>query len=819
MVPITERFLSDAGGWQALKQARSLHSLGRVLEATYEPPLLRGRVREGETELRSGLSILSASKVENLCTCRVSKRDRMICAHSLALGLAIIKPQLAAAGSSASLRKTSDLAIAREAVQPAGPEPSPPRWSLALEGSLTYLTAKLDALYPDFRVTLADGAGQGTFRRHAAAEAAALKRLHQAGFVGPAADGMMVLKGEPRILAFFATGLPELEKMWEVKIGARFEHVTKEVERLQPHLEIRASGETWFDLQVELATPGGERFSAADIQRLLQSGQSSVRLKNRKIAVFNPGLLDEFEQVLRDCDPQQRQPGSYRIDRRHAPYLAATAEEQGTKVKGGESWQDWAAIGRSSPALPDLEFGSLSSVLRPYQKEGAKWLNTLALNGMSGILADEMGLGKTVQALAFLRQIGGKALVVCPSSLIFNWKREAERFVPELSVLVIEGPDRHRLFGPPLAEAQLAITSYPLLRRDAERYREHEFTTAILDEAQHIKNPESQNAQAALTIRARHRFVLTGTPVENSIRDIWSLMHFLMPGYLGSRSDFKERFEKEIESEPGGPAHRRLIKRLQPFVLRRKKRDVVAELPEKIEQVAYCELNAEQRSLYSELTLATRRQMSEWAGAKDQNKVRILMLTALLRLRQVCCDPRLLQTEKPPEPRLSGKVEMLLELLGEAVDGGHRVLIFSQFVSMLALLKEALNEAAIPFCYLDGQTKDRAAEVDRFQTGEVSAFLISLKAGGVGLNLTAADTVIHFDPWWNPAVEAQATDRAHRIGQAKVVTSYKLIARDTVEEKILALQGRKRALIDATLESEQPLMEGLTLEDISELLT
>ena len=398
-------------------------------------------------------------------------------------------------------------------------------------------------------------------------------------------------------------------------------------------------------------------------------------------------------------------------------------------------------------------------------------------------------------------------------------EREAARFTPQLRVLAIEGPDRQRLFGAPIAEADLVITSYPLLRRDADRYREVEFAAAILDEAQHIKNPESQNAQSAGTIRARHRFALTGTPVENSVRDIWSLMHFLMPGYLGSRADFRERFEKEIESQPGGPAHRRLIKRLRPFVLRRTKREVIAELPEKIEQVAFCELNGTQRQVYTELMTATRRQVSELAGSKDQGKARILMLTALLRLRQACCDLRLLGLAEGAAAPPSAKVELLLELLSEALDGGHRVLIFSQFVSMLTILREALTAAGTEFCYLDGQTKDRAAEVDRFQTGQVPAFLISLKAGGVGLNLTAADTVVHFDPWWNPAVEAQATDRAHRIGQDRVVTSYKLIARDTVEEKILALQQRKRAVIDATLESEQPLMEGLGMDEIAELLT
>jgi superfamily II DNA or RNA helicase len=816
MVPITERFLSDAGGWQALKQARALHEMGRVLEATYDPPLLQGRVREGENELKSGLRILSASKVENLCTCRMSRRDGMICPHALAVGLAWIKPKPVAAPAGA--KAAVEVAAARIGAvpEPARPLPPIPRFALALEGSLNHLTARLDAIYTDHRVTLAAGSEQG--HRHWPAEQAAAERLRRAGFAGPGADGQWVLKTEPRILTFFATELPRLQQAWEVTIGPRFEHVTREVERIQPRLEVRSSGENWFDLTVELAA-GGERFSASEIQRLLQSGQSSVRLKNRKVAVFDPGLLTEFEEVLRDCDPQQKQPGSYRINQRHAAYLQETALECGTPLVAPPTWCNLAQASRQPADLAVPKLGELEGLMRGYQKQGVAWLNHLATNGMGGILADEMGLGKTVQALAFLRAIGGKSLVVCPSSLIFNWEREAARFAPGLRVLAIEGSNRERLFGAPLAEADLVITSYPLLRRDAERYRGIEFTSAVLDEAQHIKNPESQNAQSAGTIRARHRFALTGTPVENSVRDIWSLMNFLMPGYLGSRQDFRERFEKEIEAQPGGAAHRRLVKRLRPFVLRRTKREVIAELPEKIEQVAFCELNATQRQLYTELMSTTRRQVSELAGAKDQGKARILMLTALLRLRQACCDLRLLGMEGTEAAPPSAKVELLLELLSEALDGGHRVLIFSQFVSMLTILRDALTAANIDYCYLDGQTKDRAAEVDRFQAGQTPAFLISLKAGGTGLNLTAADTVVHFDPWWNPAVEAQATDRAHRIGQHRVVTSYKLIARDTVEEKILALQQRKRAVIEATLESEQPLMEGLSMDDITELLT
>ena len=964
MIPITERFLSECGGWQALRDARGLHAAGRVLAASYAPPLLEGRVREGDGELRSGLRIASASHVENLCTCRAARRDGVICAHALAVGLEWLKPHVVAVpaapvematavagphfttdegeplelhlvlppnfaaawernaitlgieGATSGRRvllsalestkhyrvspmdlpvltklraladgglpgiatlgraafldllpalashprvtfaKTTPATIHRAPFRPAPdlpPEalilaggssawllhgfafhplpteipassPAPadaerPRFALTLEGSLNHLTAHLEALYAGHRFAVeATPPRNSKTPRHHAAERQALDRLLAAGFTGPDRTAQLILKGELAILAFFARNLPRLEKEWTVTIGTRFAHVTRDIERIQPRLEIRTSGENWFDLQYELATPSGVRFSSAEIQRLLQSGQSATRLKNRKLAVFDPGLLNEFQEALTDCNPDQRQPGLYRIDRRHAAYLAEMAKEQGGEVRSDRSWSEWIApVGDDLKSEP-ASFGSFESILRPYQKEGVNWLKSLFKNGLHGLLADEMGLGKTVQTLAFLSGISGKSLVVCPSSLVFNWEREASRFAPALRTLAIQGTERQMLFGDPMKTADLVITSYALLRRDIDRYREMEFATVVLDEAQHIKNPDSQNAQSAFSLKAQRRLALTGTPVENSLADIWSLMNFLMPGYLGSRQDFRDRFQRPIESATGGPIHRRLIKLLEPCILRRLKRSVLTELPDKIEQVSYCELTDSQKEVYSNLVKTTRRQVSEWSGEKDQAKARMLMLTALLRLRQTCCDLRLLKLEESDPREPSGKLLMLQELLNEAIDGGHRVLIFSQFASMLRILRETLARLEISQCYLDGQTKNRAAEVDRFESGEASVFLISLKAGGTGLNLTRADTVIHFDPWWNPAVESQATDRAHRIGQKKVVTSYKLISRDTVEEKILALQTRKQTMIDTTLDHEQPLMEGLSTEDIRELL-
>ncbi|MFL6568056.1 MAG: DEAD/DEAH box helicase, partial [Chthoniobacterales bacterium] len=427
--------------------------------------------------------------------------------------------------------------------------------------------------------------------------------------------------------------------------------------------------------------------------------------------------------------------------------------------------------------------------------------------------ADEMGLGKTVQTLAFLRALkaGEPALIVCPSSLVTNWRNEAQRFAPDLRVLVLEGPDRHARFAE-IASSNIVLTSYALLQRDAEKYRAIQFSTVVLDEAQHIKNPDTQNAQSAFALRAKHRFVLTGTPIENSVRDLWSIMNFALPGYLGSRADFRERYEQPLARGEAPDVQRRLARRMRPFLLRRKKTDVAKELPEKIEQQVICDLTAPQRAAYDGLLREIQSGLTS-SGANDGAK-RMQMLVGLLRLRQVCNDLRLVSDKAG-----SAKLELLDELLEQAIDGGHRVLVFSQFVSMLALIRERLDADKIPFAYLDGSTKDRQGVVDRFQAdANIPVFLMSLKAGGVGLNLSAADTVIHFDPWWNYAAEAQATDRAHRIGQTRVVTAYKLIARDTVEEKIVKLQAKKRSASESTIGSEEPLMSGLTTDDLEELL-
>jgi superfamily II DNA or RNA helicase len=720
-------------------------------------------------------------------------------------------------------------------------QPQAPRFLLELKGGLAKLDALLQCAYgPRIMTVGATAPGESVWlpdpqvatrysTRDFSAESAALGRLQRSGFAGPDTQGRLRLAGQNAVLNFFAREFPKMQRDWSVTLEERLERsAAQNIERIQPQFHI-TSGLQWFDLGVVFAAGGGETFAAADIQRLLLSGQSHTRLKNGKWAVIDTGAVEELQKVLLDCAPRQHEQG-YRISDTQAGFLEATLRQHADwRVQAPPAWRDRAARQSGEAKLECPPLGELENVLRPYQKHGVAWLHFLRQNAFGGILADEMGLGKTLQTLAFFNTLRGQFfnpqsaiasphLIICPTSLVFNWLAEAKKFTPALKVLALHGPDRHARFDQ-IPSSDIVLTSYALIRRDAERYRGLEFDTMVLDEAQHIKNRQTQNAQAVKAIAAEHRLVLTGTPMENSVLDLWSIFDFLMPGYLGTAQDFRERYELPITRDKDAAAQTRLGRRLRPFLLRRLKKEVAADLPAKLEQVSFCELTADQRSVYQQVIEASRKEVLAAAGAQGAAKSRMLVLSALLRLRQVCCDLRLLKLDGINPANASGKLDLFGELLEEVMDGGHRVLVFSQFVSMLSLLKERLAAEGIEYCYLDGSTADRGAVVEQFQrNAAIPVFLISLKAGGVGLNLTGADTVIHFDPWWNPAVEDQATDRAHRIGQTKVVTSYKLIARDTVEEKILLLQNRKREIIHATIAGEEEFAASLTWEEIQELL-
>lgn len=717
-------------------------------------------------------------------------------------------------------------------------DPQTPHFELRLTGGLAHLFAELRCQYGTQTVDLGKRDEQAALwmpdpanaKRYATrdiqSEQGAVRRLLRVGFEGPVDPGRFQLIGQNAVLNFFAGEYVRLRRIWNVSMEERLEKSTaKNIERIEPNFEVIPSGEQWFDLDIQYGGSGGTRFSAAEIQRLLLSGQSYTRLPGGRFAVVDTEALGELQEVLLDCDPQQHS-GKYRLPNVQASFLTSTLEEQsGWNMQAPANWRERALRPQGGQASAPPALGQLESVLRPYQKTGVQWLCFLRENQFGGILADEMGLGKTLQTLAYLkaiagsRQAGSPSLIVCPTSLVFNWVEEARKFTPELRLVPLHGPQRHQRMQE-VAQADVVVTSYSLIRRDADFYADITFDTVILDEAQHIKNRQTQNAQAVKAIRSRHRFVLTGTPLENSVLDLWSIFDFLMPGYLGGAKDFRERYELPIVKGKDEGVQRRLARRVRPFLLRRLKREVARELPEKIEQIAYCELSDDQKGVYKQLLETSRQEIINASGAGGEQRSRLVAFNALLRLRQVCCDLRLLNLQQEAADLApSGKVELFNELLEEVLDGGHRAIVFSQFVKMLTFLRESLEARGIEYCYLDGSTVDRAAVVNRFQSSSsVPLFLISLKAGGVGLNLSGADTVIHFDPWWNPAVEDQATDRAHRIGQTRVVTSYKLITRGTVEEKILALQAKKRSLIQGTLGDETALAEALTWEEIEELL-
>ncbi len=531
--------------------------------------------------------------------------------------------------------------------------------------------------------------------------------------------------------------------------------------------------------------------------RLMIEGRGLVLMPIDRLAATLRGLVDCL-----DATPRLRR-GLLRLPRGRLAELAEAA--------GHWHFGDASALAGLAARLNDFdgihehpEPEGLAAELRPYQRLGLGWLQFLREFNFGGILADDMGLGKTLQTLAHILaekragRLDRPALVVAPTSLMFNWRAESRRFAPDLKVLMLHGPERKGRFQW-IDESDLVLTTYPLLARDIERLRGREFHLLILDEAQAIKNPRAKVARLVRDLRARHRLCLTGTPLENHLGELWALFDFLMPGLLGSRSKFRRLFQLPIERHDDGERRALLSRRIQPFFLRRRKAEVAPELPPKTEIVRAVALEGQQRRLYERLRVGLHDKLRRAVREQGAEKSRMLVLDALLRLRQLCCDPRLLKDLEGAAEAESAKLDLLMEMLPELIAEGRRVLLFSQFVSMLELIEPALKRHGLNYVKLTGRTRDREQVVARFQAGEVPLFLISLKAGGVGLNLTASDTVIHYDPWWNPAVEDQATDRAHRIGQEQKVFVYRLLTEDTIEQKVFDLQQSKRGLIEGLL--------------------
>ncbi len=530
-------------------------------------------------------------------------------------------------------------------------------------------------------------------------------------------------------------------------------------------------------------------------------------------------LLENMNLSYRDFDKN----GVLKISKSHAVYLESTPQEFGFEVIKGKNFSAFLERLHSPEAQNYQVPDKIRIELRGYQKTGFSWLRMLADNGFGGILADDMGLGKTLQSITYMASLLETEnftevpfLVVCPTSLVYNWLDEVESYAPHIRVKIIQGtPEERRTLLQEGDDCDLYITSYPLLRRDLPYYGEKQFHTVFIDEAQFIKNAMTGNARSVKGLHAKTRFALTGTPIENSLSELWSIFDFIMPGYLFSYTRFAKRFERPA-AKGDTQILQQLSRRIKPFLLRRMKKDVLAELPEKIENKLVTELTEEQRKLYLSYAKQARNEISDEISRVGFEKSRMQILAALTRLRQICCHPGMFLENYEGG---SGKVSLFLQIMDELRQNGHRILVFSQFTSMLEILKDALTEAEIPFFYLCGSTKpaERRDFVKRFNEGEGDLFLISLKAGGTGLNLTGADTVIHFDPWWNPAVEDQASDRAHRIGQEKNVHVIKLLTKGTIEEKIFRLQQKKQDLFNAVIEAGETFLNKLTEEEIREL--
>ena len=712
-----------------------------------------------------------------------------------------------------------------------------PKIRVELDGLLSGVSCQLEAVYGNESHILTGMPGQnegmdawvpdkGDAKRYRVRgrelERVAQRELLAAGFLpGQRAAERYTLAGEGKVGAFLANVLPRWKKKWEVKLTPRMESLLSRCDYVAPEVTLRDTGGSWLSVEVDFRSGNGaDALSPVEVQRLLQTGLSHHRLAGGRIALVPTDDVAEFHEVLRDC--QVRNDGTrYKLEKRFRGYFGEAIRASGWSLGGRSNWKPPEELFHyEEPKLPER----LEKIARPYQKEGIGWLQYLAKNHFGGVLADEMGLGKTLQTLAFLelRRKENKtklpSLVLCPTSLVMNWMDEGKKFAPGLNMLALHGAGRKALLSK-IPEYDLVVTSYALLRRDIAEYEKLEFDSVVLDEAQSIKNRSSQTAVSVKKLTCDHRLVLTGTPLENSLLDLWSIYDFLMPGYLGTATDFRDRYEIPVAKLGDEKAQQRLRQRVRPFLLRRTKAEVARDLPAKIEQISWCELTDEQKGVYRQILEEGRRQVSELAGKASGGKDRIAVLTVLMRLRQACCHLGLLPQNGKTWTEPSGKMEYFLDRLEEAISGGHRMLVFSQFVSLLKIVQEELRRRKVPHCYLDGGTVDRAGEVERFQRNQdIPVFLISLKAGGTGLNLTGADTVIHFDPWWNPAVEDQATARAHRIGQNKIVSSYKLIARDTVEEKIVRLQEKKKELFKGTLVSEEDFVRGLSWTELQELL-
>ncbi|WP_335622417.1 DEAD/DEAH box helicase [Acidovorax carolinensis] len=701
----------------------------------------------------------------------------------------------------------------------------------------------------DVLVTAADGS-QVLLQRDARAELDAIERLMDLGLLATD-DGLFGIPGErPQNdwMHWADNGFGVLrdagfELTLDAALGGWITHADALAVALQPEGDDEATS-PWFALSLGMEINGvrhnilpwlPDLIAAAASQPVdpatglpqlpshvylpSQVGPGFVRLPTDTLRPWMAALLDLVGDRAHDFNGD-----SLKLSRMDALRTSAALGE-GAVWEGAGALRAMVAQLKGASSLPEVPLpAGVRATLRPYQQQGLNWLQFLSAHGLAGVLADDMGLGKTLQTLAHIQvekdagRLTRPALIIAPVSLMGNWQREAARFCPGLCSLVLHGAGRHEV-AESVDEHDLVIAPYSLLQRDRERWLAHEWHLVVLDEAQNIKNASTHAAQVVSQLQARHRLCLSGTPMENHLGEVWSLFHFLMPGFLGSQQRFKEVFRTPIEKLGDSTRMAQLRARIRPFMLRRTKALVASELPPKVETVMPVEMTGAQADLYETIRLGMEKTVREALQSKGLAKSQITILDALLKLRQVCCHPQLVPLDAAKKVKTSAKLDQLMALLPEMLAEGRRILLFSQFTSMLTLIEAELKKRNLPWVKLTGQSQRRDAIIEQFTSGQVPLFLISLKAGGVGLNLPQADTVIHYDAWWNPAVENQATDRAHRIGQTQSVWVIKLVAQGTIEERILALQERKAQLASSLYSDAAGRKEPLFTEsDLAELL-
>lgn len=705
---------------------------------------------------------------------------------------------------------------------------APAMFSLALDGSLQHLSATLTVAYAN-SPAVPPGLGSVPHLpclvggrceiRDESAESRAVSRMQEAGFLtNERSVADWSLDGESSILHFLSRILPSLRNEWRVSESERFKQVSQGVAVVSPKIQIIGRGEDWLQFDLTFQSAWGSLVPANEVRQWLRMGNSGGKLSRGRRMVVSDDLDDLIEPLFSELDLRQSG-GHFEASARAGEVILAIQNHLDQRPEAADHPSSYFFDQPSS----------MVAELRPYQMHGAGWLIDRVQRFGGALLADDMGLGKTLQAIALIESLfarprsdSGGVLVIATTSLLGNWRAEFARFAPARRVRMLHGVGRDAVRDQ-LGAEDVILTSYGTLARDLAWHLQRDYLAVVVDEASLMRNPDTDHAKAIAKLRASNRIALTGTPVENGVRDLWSIFRFIQPGWLGSRAEFRARYEQTlVDGEPDAAMMARLKLKIHPFLLRRTKEQVAPELPSKIFIDEFCDLSPDQQAVYRDLLVEGRKLVDASEDSGQGGAARMRMLTALLRLRQTCCDLALLGDPRLNQlllARRSAKLQRLLELLDEALAGNHRVLVFSQFQKQLLEIEKCVIDRGWGCLRLDGQTRKRQELVDRFQdpTGP-PVFLISLKAGGYGLNLIGADTVVHFDPWWNPAAEMQATDRAHRIGQTRPVTVYRLLTRGTVEEKVVRLQAKKRELSSSLDESGGGDVPGWSIDDFKALM-